>query len=61
MDLVPHIDFGDLVHGTTVTVPLFSFPHVVLFPGESLPLLLTELPYLALLLFFLFTKLVSKK
>lgn len=44
VDLVPVVDVGLLSHGHRITVPIFSFPHVVLFPGETLPLLLTELP-----------------
>jgi len=43
VDVVPQKDIGDLIHGTEITVPLFSFPHVVLFPGESLPLVLANL------------------
>lgn len=44
VDIVPHKEVCELTHGAAITVPLFSFPHVVLFPGESLPLVLTELP-----------------
>jgi cereblon len=44
VDLVPLKDIGDLTHGVEITIPLFSFPHVVLFPGESLPLVFANMP-----------------
>jgi len=42
VDIVSHNDALVLSHGTELTVRVIVFPSVVLFPGESLPLLLND-------------------